>query len=57
MEQPCPSEAAFQEACAAFLEKYAGFEPLLPRQRAYLGWEWREHRTKVSWGHHVTQLM
>lgn len=48
MEQPFQTEAAFQDACTAFLAKYADFEPQVPRQRAYLGWEWREHRTKVS---------
>lgn len=52
MEQLFPTEQVFQEACAAFLAKYgvnAGFAPRLPRERAYVGWEWAEHRTKVSW--------
>lgn len=48
MEQPFPTEVAFREACVAFLKKYADFEPQLPRQWAYLGWEWREHKSKVS---------
>lgn len=48
MSQPFPTEDAFRQACFAVLAKYADFAPQLDRQRAYLGWEWREHRTKVA---------
>lgn len=53
MEQPFPDETAFRDACAVFLKKYGpegSFVPQHPRQQAYLGWDWGEHKTKVSFG-------